>query len=379
MRSIVKTSQRVLFGVVAVVTVAGFVLPTVALAAQVTEKSIELSSSSVLAKNVNYNVKFKAVSPALAFVIQFCSNTPLIGQACTAPTGFDAENADSSTANVTEVTGSTNEVLVEKGVIKDEEVNVDITGIDNPSVAGPLYARIVTYDTVEHAGGYTATNLGVGAQDQGSVAISITPSIAVSGTVLETMTFCVSGSEISANCSGITSPVVTLGENVGSGVIALTAGTISTGNVYTQISTNASMGAVIRLKSSATDCGGLIRAGSSACDIAPALNAGIDDQANQAKFGVKTSDAASTQGVAGANGTLVPVIDSGYNKTTYALNFVSGNSTGVTSTFGDPFLDTAGAPANNQNMALTFGAIVASNTPAGSYSADLSLIASGKF
>ncbi len=80
-------------------------------------------------------------------------------------------------------------------------------------------------------------------------------------------------------------------------------------------------------------------------------------------------------------GTYQPVALSGYNNSTFALNFTSGAnpSTGVTSTFGDPFLDTAGAPANNKNMQLTFGATIADNTPAGAYSTDLSLIATGKF
>ena len=80
---------------------------------------------------------------------------------------------------------------------------------------------------------------------------------------------------------------------------------------------------------------------------------------------------------AGANGTLVP--SAGYSNATYALNWLIGDATGVTSTYGDPFLNTASKPANNQNMTLTFGASVTNDTPAGLYSADLSLIATGKF
>lgn len=51
----------------------------------------------------------------------------------------------------------------------------------------------------------------------------------------------------------------------------------------------------------------------------------------------------------------------------------------VINAFGEPFLDTAGAPTNNKNMVLTFGVTVGSGTPAGSYSADIGLIAVGKF
>jgi hypothetical protein len=73
------------------------------------------------------------------------------------------------------------------------------------------------------------------------------------------------------------------------------------------------------------------------------------------------------------------VSGSGYNATTYAFNYVGTNLSGVTSTLGDPFLDTAGAPVNNQNMQLTFGATVTNATPAGNYSTSLSMIATGKF
>lgn len=60
------------------------------------------------------------------------------------------------------------------------------------------------------------------------------------------------------------------------------------------------------------------------------------------------------------------------------MRYVDAND-GVTSPFGDRFLETAEAPANNKNMALTFGVAASNNTPAGNYSADLSLIAVGTF
>jgi hypothetical protein len=52
---------------------------------------------------------------------------------------------------------------------------------------------------------------------------------------------------------------------------------------------------------------------------------------------------------------------------------------GVTSPFGDRFLETAGGPANNKNMMLTFGVGTSNSTPAGTYSANLNLIAVGTF
>lgn len=372
------TAQLVLLIGLSVTMVVALLLPVLAGAAQATNRSIGLSSSSVSASNVSYEVKFTPASSAGAFVVDFCSDSPLIGQTCTAPTGFNATTAASATSGFTDVTGSTSKFVVAGTITADTEVAAVVTGITNPSAAGTIYARIVTYDTKANALNYASANLGTGNLDDGAVALAITPTIGVSGTVLESMTFCVSGQAITANCGSTTAPVLELGEQTGD-IFALTSGVISEGHIYTQITTNATSGAVVRLKSSATGCGGLIRAGApTACDILPALNTGLDKDANEAKFGVKTSDATDVAGV-NANGSFMPASGSIYNNLTYAFNYASDNATGVTSAFGDPFLDTDSAPVNNKNMQLTFGVTTSNSTPAGSYSTDLGLIAVGKF
>ena len=376
-----SVGKQLSFLAAAFAMVSSLILPTIVSADQATDRSIELSSVSASATNVTYVVNFKTSDKAAAgaFTVDFCKNSPLLGQTCTQPTDFSATAAASTTSGFTDVTGSANRVVVAGTLAQSTAISVELSGINNPSTTDPLYARIVTYDTKEHATAATPDNYTTGAIDEGGVAIAITPTIGVSGTVLESLMFCVSGDEIGADCATTgKAPVLTLGEQVGD-VKALTNGVVSQGTIYSQISTNASSGAVVRLKSSASDCGGLKRAGApTACDIKPATGTtGIDAGANEAKFGVKTADATST-GTA-ANGTLEPVDGSLYANSRFAMNYVEGNTTGVTSPFGDQFLDTAGAPANNKNMALTFGATVANNTPAGTYAADLSLIAVGKF
>ena len=366
--------------VVSLITIAALlyvvIAPALTFAAQLTERSIALTSASVDATDVTYDTHFTADGNAGAFVINFCSNTPLIGEPCDVPPDFNASGATSTTTGFTDVSALDANTLVVAGTITaDDEVAVALDGIDNPSVAGPIYARIVTYDSDTHADSYDPENLGTGNVDEGSIAVSITPTIGVSGSVLESMTFCVSAAAITADCGTTTPPVLKLGETVGD-VVALVSSEVSDGSIYTQMSTNAVNGAVVRLRSNTVDCGGLRRAGApTACNISPALQTGI--AAGEAKFGVKTATATNT----GSNpvGTLQPVSGSGYNNSTYALNYVAGNATGVTSEFGDPFLDTNNAPANNKNMQLTFGASVSNSTPAGQYSADINLIATGKF
>ncbi len=380
------TGRMVVVAALVLAAIAPSILAVVASAATATERSIALSNTSRGTEGVNYEVSFKGVAAAESFAVKFCSNSPLISQACTAPAGFNATAAASVTPNYTDVTGSTNNVVVTGPVAAGAETKVVVSGINNPEVAEVLYARIVTFTGADAAAAeanavaYATSNAApsdslTGKVDEGAVAISITDTVGVSGVVLESMTFCVSGAAITDECVTTTPPTLKLGETVGS-TIALVPNTVSEGSIFTQISTNASTGAVISLKSSATDCGGLKRAGApTACDILPALRTGVSDTA--ASFGVKTALATNT----GTNptGDLVPVEDSGYNNATYALNYAAGNTTGVTSTFGDKFLDTAGLPANGKNMELTFAASVTNNTPAGLYSTDLSMIATGKF
>lgn len=369
------------------------VMPSMVFAAQATTRSIALSSSSADADDVTYDVKFTpATSGAGAVVIEFCSNSPLLADDCTPPdAGFDASGATTTSANFTMGTKTTNKVIltVSPTLSAGTATEIVLDHINNPTAAGALYARIATYDNATDAGNkYPSMEATDGYKDNGSVAMSITPTIGVSGAVLESMTFCVSGETIAAGCAGggahapsLTAPTLRLGQDLGNGVVALSS-TLSEGSIYTQLSTNAVSGAVVRLKSSATNCGGLKLVGSSDasnCYIHPALQTGVATNDTTAKFGVETTTAA---GVGTSSGTLRPYDDGTgayYGNSAYALNGAADNLTGVTSQYGDPFLDTNSAPVNNMGMQLKFGAVVTSETPAGLYSADLSLIATGKF
>lgn len=358
-------------------------VPVMVNAAQLEDRSIEMSTSTKAA-TANYNIKFTAKAGAGSAVIDFCDNSPLLGQSCGTSgvlAGFSLASATVG-GGFTKDAASTATKLVVTGTISAGTVTIPVTGVTNPSSAGSIYARIVTYSGTG-ATAYVSATPGAHVDD-GSVALSITDGIAVSGDVLESLSFCVSGAAIDDGCdtTGNPAPTLKLGEDMGNGVIALSPDTVSAKPVYTQITTNAVGGAIVSLKSSASDCGGLVRAGAAdnaaGCGIKPALLADVfsDATTGKALFGVKTSTA--TDGT-GGEGDYVPV--GNYGNTNYLMNFTSGAnpSTGVTSPYGDQFLTTSGAPAINKNMTLTFGAQAANNTPAGSYSASLSLIATGKF
>jgi hypothetical protein len=379
-----QQSRRVFTAIaVLVATIVPALSPVLVSAAQVTTRSITMSSTKPSDTSVSYKVAFTAVSAADAFLVDFCQESPLVGDTCTAPTGMVVTGAASTTSGVTAVSGTGHQILVTVPITAAGNVSVDITGITNPSSTGTFYARILTFATA-NVGHYTSTNpdnSGTNPHvDDGGVALSTNSSVSVNAAVLESLTFCVSGEVLAANCTGggasapaTTAPALTLGETVGS-TVALSTGAISTGSVYTQLSTNAVGGAVVNIKST-NACGGLMRVGAAVCDIQPANLTTL--AAGTATIGVEPLSATgTTNSISGANGVLQPT--GSYSTSGYALTY-SGANTGVASTYGDPILTTNNTTANNMNNQLQFGASISNQTPAGKYSNSYSLIATGKF
>lgn len=364
----------------AIAILLAMVLPTLVGAATITSRSVALSSASKQATSVDYAVDFTALSDAGAFVVDFCEESPLLGDTCTTPDGFSATGATSSTVGFTDVNVLDANTVVVAGTIDvsdEDEVSVVLSGLTNPDDSGTIYARIVTFATDTAADAYTSTTPGTHVDD-GGVAIAISDSTSVSGAVLETLQFCASSVALTANCANASAnaPVLRLGQDQGNGVVALTPGQISEGNIHTQISTNAASGAVVSLKSGNT-CGGLKRVNAAGCDIAAALSTAVTN--NSATFGLKlvsgtdpSDNGVTPSGAYQINGSF-------YDATNLKFNYVSGNASGVTSTYGDQILNTNGAPANNKAMTLTFGASANNSTPAGNYANDISLIATGTF
>ena len=390
MTSLKTANRRVgsLFAVAALVfaTITPGLVPAFASAAQLTERSVELSSSSKTATDVQYKVTFTETTVgAGAVVLDFCSDSPLTDAACGVPTGFNVSAATATGFTPSALTAARNNARVFTGTLGGVGTPTTITveGVTNPSTAGALYVRIATFDTEARAQAYTSTtaSTATGAVDQGSAAVSITDSIGVSAAVLESMTFCVSGIQIELdNCTtatpgGLTAPTLKLGED-NSGVIALDQAHLSQGSIYTQLSTNAVGGAAVNLKSS-NDCGGLKRANVTTCDIAAANTATGNAALGQARIGVAV-DAADV--APGALGTYA-IAGGGspfYSLADFKLNYNSDKSVGVTSPFGDPVLQSV-STISNKNAKLTFAASVSAQTPAGLYANDYSLIATGKY
>jgi hypothetical protein len=364
-------------------------LPLTVSAAEISSSSVALSNDTVSATSVHYKVTFTPTSTAYGYILDFCDNSPVVGVSCTAPAGFDVTgvgdgSGTSPAATVSDFASSASTVKVVQALTASTPTTVELTGITNPNYATSsstgFYMRVITYDNSTDLDAYDASTAEAGAggvQDTGGFAMSTVDQISVTGTVPETMLFCVSGTAINQDCDAstgsITVPNLALGTN---DILATNAP--STGSLYTQISTNAASGAVVDLKSNESGCGGLELVGSGACNISPAPSSGFNDStADTPDFGIKTTTATATSGDSFATGALVP--ETGYGTDHYYMDYVAGNGSGVTSPYGSPLLDTSGAPVNNENMQLTFGAESSPNTPAGLYTATLQMIATGTF
>lgn len=339
-------------------------VPALVSAATVTERSVELSTSTKKA-TASYTVSFKGMASADAFAVDFCT-TPTIGAACTVPAGFSTAGATSSDT-INKVANGV--VTVTKGVTNGGTTTTTLNSIVNSDDAGVVYARITTYATANLAGHESATVVGTYV-DSGAAAFSITDGIQVQGAVLESLIFCASGTALSASdCSDTSAPNLTLGTG---GVLSnTTVGGI--GSVYTLLSTNAAGGASVNLKNDVQGCGGLMLQGqpnpTTGCNIKPATTAKALTNA-EAEFGAKVI---LTHGT-GAAATLT----GSWTASNYYMNYVVGDATGVTSVYGDEVMSIAG-PAANEKAQIDFGANAAPLTPAGKYTANLSLIATGKF
>lgn len=375
---------------------------------QLTSRSITMSDSGpsgVIASgegsglNVDYKVTFTPVSGTsiAGIVIDFCSGSPIIGDtSCGAIGGF---NTNYSTLTVSNQTGlgantftvssssstSSKVVLTRTASAGSGAASFELgatsgTGFTNPSSTGTFYARIYTYSTAAGATGYTLANPSAGGTilDAGGVALSIASVITITARVQESLIFCMSAAAPSSNCGGTSAPSITLGHGSTGKVIDSTA--IDTGTVYSQLSTNAVSGAIVRIHIN-NSCGGLSADGGSTCGIPP-VNSGSATTPNgttvpamaagTAAFGLDIATGS------GGTGTVSP--GSPYNGTGtnyYGMDSTTSNNN-VTTGFGSP-AESSSAPCSNVNNAWTFAATASNVTPAGLYAANIAAIATGTF
>jgi hypothetical protein len=383
-------------------------------AAQFANRSITLSDSSPSGSSitsgvgsgtaVTYRVTFTPATNAGSMVIDFCGNNPILADACetaSTTTGLVGMNASSATlTNVSgtaggtgwTITASTTQIKLSSDGAHDMVAATPqvftLSGITNASRTGTFYARMYSYGNGTQGTYTNVTTLG-NYVDYGGTALALTNAITITARVQESLMFCVtkaapSGWTTSHDCSdpvvAANPPTLILGH--GTPTAVLDANTVDTGTVYTQLSTNATSGAIIRIRNSNLTCGGLSADNGTTCAI-PAINSGNASPSamatGTAAFGLFVSDSAlGTDGI----GSITP--DPSYNNQTNETvpsNVYYGmetGTTGVTSAYGSD-IAAATAPVYRVENTYTFAATAALTTPAGIYTANLSMIATSTF
>ena len=362
-------------------------------AALVTTRSIMMSDSVISATGVTYEVSFDIGSSHTvgSIAIQFCSNSPIIGDSCTAPTGFDVDAA-------TEAAGANNDLGTPATYTKDatetvanrfvaavdtasadtagDTAHIILSGVTNGSTLGSFYARVFTYTSADGTTGLT---------DSGGIALSTAAQIVITAKVQERLVFCVYTTGAGNDCSGKSGTAVTLGDT--NGVLDPTGPYVDK-NAKFSVTTNATSNAVVRFKGSTLNRNSDASCASAANCITESTSTPNTSTAGSEEFGLclyesagsgLTRDAVYDGGAgaecAGTTQTAGTGSTGGAGTAEFGLD--TNASTGTRSTYGDTL---ATKPAGDYSTAtMAFVGNIANNTEAGIYTTTLTFIATGTY
>lgn len=395
---------------------------------------IMMSSSANGATDVTYQVGFttnqnSATASVGGAVIDFCSNSPIIGDTCTAPTGFNINEAGLVLANQSGITDfqiesetDTNTLILSRtggpaNVNTAVAITIDLgstggsDGVTNPTTTNAtFYARILTFATQVGAEEYESDDIDdadddTGAagngphvvHDAGGVALSTAEQITITAKVQERLTFCVftvDGSVADTCGTGIgsTAPsgnAVTLGDTTG---VLSDQGPFVDINVKYSVQTNAGgtsnsiTGVAIRVKGGTLkSTPGCAETAGQNCSINAIGNTATASAAGTEQFGLCTYQSVGSGLTPSAPynhadcnlatqtaGTATPG-----GASTAQFAFDNNNTDGTVSTYGDVLaVKTAGSFSTG--IIALLGNIAVTTEP-GIYISTLTFIATGTF
>jgi hypothetical protein len=370
-------------------------------------------------QDVTYRVGFDVATAhnnLEGIVVEFCSNSPIIGDPCTAPTGFNLNvgaplaitnvtgltgtwaidgASDANTLILTNATGTTLSAL--DTVAFDLGTSAAADGITNPTVNGTFYGRIVTYDDTANAAGYTSADpAAVGAQiDDGGIALAVTNELTISARVQEILEFCVGTTDanVASNCTDISGTDIDLGVVDSSAV-----GTNTASPAFALIRTNAFYGASVfykaeqeatsgKLKIAGASCtdnvseldrcfNSAIGTGTTSAPVGQAIAAG-DEAFGMTLIGIDTSNGGATTNLSrntaydgnGSTGGSCTAADAGTNEPCWAWA-----DAGVFDTIAG-----SGSVIDYEMAQIAFAATAAPTTPTGLYTVTANFVATATY
>ncbi len=326
-------------------------------AASITNRSLTLGNSAATA-STTYLFSFRPGTTGNVGAIKFeICTSPLAAVACTGPAGTNAAGASSLTLGG-EIAGTTGFVIgsgtppaptADTVWITDpspESLTVNVastvrfSSIVNPNTTNQqFYARITTY---------TNSN-GTGQVDFGAVAVSTAQQLTVSGTMPESLVFCV-GTTWTTNCGDISGSTIDLG--------TFSPGATSFGTSVMAASTNAGFGYSITVNGTTLTSG---------ANTITALASQTTSQTGLSQFGLNLRNNATPN-----VGTDVSGTGSGTHHANYGIidqfRFVTGD-----------IVATASGPTDQNLFTASYIVNVPGSQAAGLYTATMTYICTATF
>jgi hypothetical protein len=362
----------------------------------ISSRYVRMSSSEVSPASGNftiYNVGFTIPGnnqTVGSMVIRFCSNNPIIGDSCTAPTGFNTNDTSLSVNNQTggltfalqASPSDDNELLFTRtpGVIAApttvtfELGNGSTNGITNPSTTNTtFFARIMLFATnssvalpnVIHDDNAPTDPTNPGATDAGGVALSTANVLNVTAKVQEALTFCI---YTLANCAA-GGTAIALGDS--NGVLAAMNTTYLNADPKFDLASNALNGVIVRMKGDTLTSGSFTITPNGASCVADSVTTSVE------QFGTRVVSYGTGQYNGGAASSVVPNSGNVDDFSCLAGNHKFDPTT-ANVTYGQPFVRTFGATdVSTTNFELA--AKAANTTEAGVYTTKLQFIATATY
>jgi len=419
MTSIKKTS---LFMQAAVIASAAL-LPAILLSnsasgAQLTNRFIDMSANQTsegsgrdggdaFGEDVTYRVSFDlgtTHSNIEGIVIDFCSDSPITGDTCTAPTGFDVNEGTLVVPNQVGISGFTinaattqNRLVLTNATGNNLSASTTVSfdlggtgaadGITNPTTTGTFYARILTYTDETVAAAYTSTVPGAFVDD-GGIALSVSNELTITARVQEVLEFCI-GTDTNSTLTNVQADSCALvaGTNLSLGVvdsnsISTTSNIAVPNNGVAMIRTNALNGAVVYYKAEQNTASGKLKIAGATCSgvsLADACfnSAGTTQVAISAGtelFGMTLRNLNNTSGGATTALSCNADYDGDGSCGAGAPTGYAWDDTGVFGTIAS-----SSGPVDDEKVSIEFAATASPTTPTGLYTVTANFVATSTF
>jgi hypothetical protein len=318
-------------------------------AADLQPRSLKLSDGTAAHSGTQYEVRFTTpgISTIGSVKVQFCSNTSLVDDTCTPPTGFDASSVslvNQTSGSPFAISGSStaNELLLTRPPAVEASGVILFTfgNITNPSSVGSYYSRIFTYPSSDGSGPFTYAN---------GLAFPIARALGVDVEVPPYIKFCIGESITNFDCTTATEPFSDLGD--------LSPSITSAAQSQMVIATNAQSGySMWVVGSTMTSGGNVINAMNGSPAVKGTSQFGLNLRANNAPQIGQNPTGPGSGGVT-AN----------YNQQNI-FRFTTGDT-----------LATAPVPDDNRKYTVSYIVNIPSGQPGGVYSTTLTYVCLANF